>query len=342
MSEPQMKLSQEQATEMTEFANNHDLTMDRLKEMLREHYFKPYMVKFKEDTYDRAKQTILVMKAQINAYQGSGEDIEGVVINVTNPTLFRSNVGTEKEKVGARAAVVGIFNIDGEKKLITITAFDEAIENARSIPLGVPILLTNISIRDNEPYGIQYSFFDSSGYKELSCDDDFQVDVLTEIESIYGENILSPDKAKLSIGKNRVLKARVKDVAVRPGKKNGKVYGSYQVYDDSVNDVDLKNNPKEFVFRVMCESGLASFDSGSLCYFIGNITESNNEEWPPSMWANIIVPILPIPRDPSEMKSEMENAKRKSEMATANVVIEEEEEEEVVVDEDNPLAKWDQ
>lgn len=342
MSEPSMKLSKEQAEEMTEFAKNHSLSMDRMKEMMREHYFKDYMLKFKEDTYERAKQTILVVKAQINAYQGSGEDIEGVVVHVTNPTIYKSNVGTEKEKTGARASVFGIFEIEGARKLITMTAFDEAIDTVKNIPLGVPVLLTNISTKENEPYGTQYTIFESSKYKELPCEDDFMVDVITEIESIYGDEILNPDQARLTVGKDKIVKARVKDVQVRPSKNSGKVFGSYRVYDDSVEDSDLKENPNQFTFKVMCDAGMASFDSGSLCYFIGNITESNDEQYPPSMWANIIVPILPIPRDPDEIRSEMENAKRKSEIQSASVIIEEEEEEEeVVIEEDNPLAKWD-
>jgi len=341
MSEPGMKLSKEQANEMTEFANNHSLAMDEMKKMMREHYFKDYMIKFKEDNFDRAKQTILVVKAQINAYQGAGDEVEGVVVHVTDPVLFKSNVGTDKEKVGARAGIFGIFDVEGKKKLINVTAFDGAIETAKKIPLNVPVMLTNVSKKENE-YGIQYTFFESSGYKEMECEEGFVIDVLDEIETIYGDNILDPDKARHTIGKDKIVKGRVKDVYVRTGKNSGKPYGSYRIYDDSVDDADLKENPDQYTFMVMCDAGMVTFDSGSLCYFIGDIKESTNEQYPPSMWANIIVPILPIPRDPDEIKSEMDNARRKGELQTANVTIEEEEEEEVVVSEDDPLTKWDQ
>ena len=340
MSEPKMKLSQEQAEEMQEFALNHKMPLDKLKEILREHYFKPYMTRFKEDGYERAKQVILVVKAQINAYQGSGEDIEGVVVDVTKPTTYTSKAGTDDEKVGARASVIGIFEIDGEKKLINITAFDEAIENIKSVPRNVPVMLTNVAVKSSEQYGKQYTLFDTSGFHELECEEGFHIDMITEIEAIYEDEILDPDAAKLDVGEGKIVRARIKDVQVRVSKNTGKPYGSLRVYDDSVNDSDLKENPRQYTFSINCDAGMAIYDTGSLCYFIGDIRESNDEQYPPSMWASMIVPILPIPRDEGLMQSEIENAKRKTQLQTQKATIEDEDDDEEV-DEDDPLHKWD-
>lgn len=309
--ERKMKVTKQVMESIKQFSKNHGIQMDALKKQFEDLYF-GVCSSFDEESGERAKQSLNVMKAQLNS-GSAGMSLDGIVLYVSSPKAITVKKGTDDERVSENVTISGIFKINNVKTFIKVTAWDDAIEIAKHIPIEKIVRLSGISSRSSEQYGIQYTFSRSSSFQILSND---EVRTSEIAKTIFGKYLIDLEEADTKPSKDssdlRMIRGRVKDCYISASKTSGNVLGTYRIFDDDTNDDDLSgDNSDSHLFTVKCDPSLAKCKPGSLCYFIGTI-KPPQKEYSASMWAELVMPIFQIQKPQEEYDREIQNAKAQS------------------------------
>jgi len=307
-----MVVPKDVADQVRAYAQNHNCDFKDLADRLREFYYGP-CVQFKEEDGTRARQSMLALKAILNSGRSGGQEMEGIVLHMTYPEPVVAKKDTDKEKIMHRANIIGIFKTgENDKKvaireLIKLSAWDEAIEIIKKMPMNVVVRIKDIQVTENQEYGKQYNINRTSTFVVV---DKEEKNVTKLIMSLYPKSLVDITEIEMKPSKNpqdkKLVKARVRESSVFVSKK-GKILARYSVYNDDISDEDLKEDPDENTTTIMCDAALGKYGPGSLCYFLGNISPTT-KEYSASMFADLVIPIMKIEKSADVLTAEFKNA----------------------------------
>lgn len=328
MTEEKMHVPKDVEEDARRMAKEDNIPLDRIISYMREEYFDEVIATAFPDPManngERARQALLCARSRIAAEKGNEDTTYKGVILVKGPTECDVSKRTGNSYVSR--SIHGIFAKDGEKPSIQkIMLFGDAVEQIEDVP-EKELIEINFTEKDDDKYGVSLS-----ANKLFWNKSDKTVDIRQMLTSTFGDK-KTVNEMEFSQGetdkdgnfKKILLECRVKSVNIKESKESDFRYVTYGVYSD-------EDGPEKMAY-IRAPTSMAVCDEKSLIWVVGE-NKPKNEKYKdskPSLWADIIYPIVRFPLIPTKVEAMMENAaKRKQAQAnnkTANnsVTIKEE------------------
>jgi len=270
-------------------ANALGRSKDYVLNEIEETFNEPYLTKY--DTPIRLRQAVSIVYARmLNAETGTAEPFEFYVLDARTPREVNTKNGPNTV-----AEVVGIAKKIDEKRewdvaIAKIVLWGKHAEQAMKAAMN-----REKSFKVWARGGLNNGFYDLTATDKTNFGEEIspkeKVDALAVVQRFYRRILLreAPDNISKGIGDLRLIRATV--MFARKGQsEKGNEYGIYRVYDESVAREDVIKNKG---FSVMADPTQVRYDQGSVVWFLGNITHS--EQYGPGMNAICAIPEVAVP-----------------------------------------------
>jgi len=307
MAEEKMFIPQDVKDEVEKMAKEDNVSLDLIKEYMREEYFDEVLVGAfpdpKADNGARARQALLAARSRIASEKGD-EDTEYKAI-ILNKGPVEAAVSKKGNEYTFRD-IHGIFAKDGEKpEAQKVRLFGDAVQQVDEVP-EKKMIQVNLSEKNTEEWGLNLSA-NKLFWKDMNKD----VDIRKMFLDAYGDK-KTVNEAEFSRGqregdedspyKKVLVECRVKNVSIGESKKSDFKYVTYTVYSD-------EDGPEK-VGYVRAPLSMAVCDVKSLMWVVA-VNEPKNEDSKNdnlSLWADIIFPVIQYPLASHKLDSMIENA----------------------------------
>lgn len=249
-----------------------------------------YLVKF-DDPKVRLRQAVSIMYARlVNAESAHAEPFEFYILGATTPREIKTKNGPNTV-----AEVSGIAQKLDDKKqwdraFAKITLWGKHAEQAIKAA-GKTEKMVKVWARG----GLNGGFYDLSSTDKTHFNEEIvtaeALDPLAVVQRYFRRILIreAPDNISKGFGDLRLIRSTVSFARVTTNEQTGKSTGMYRVYDESVpHEETIKKG-----FSVLIDPTQVKFDTGSVVWFLGRITTS--EQYGVGMAASCALPEVGVP-----------------------------------------------